>query len=200
MLDKTVPFHSIIMKREYSKPSAKITLPAGYKARTYQKGDEIAWAEIETQVLEFENTDQALQCHSYYLSQLDELKERQWFIEAPNGKPVATATAWYTQTEKGRIPVVHALGCLPEYQGKGLGRAAAIKMLESFYRLDKHADVWLDTQTWSYRAIGIYLSLGFIPMKTATYNETPNEFNEALPILHSKMKCEIYNTFLQTAQ
>lgn len=199
MLDKTIPYHSIIMKRPYGKVLKQVNLPDGFTVRNYLPGDENGWAEIETLVLEFEDISQALTCHSHYLSQLEELCKRQWFVIAPNGVPAATATAWWTQTAKGRVPVVHALGCRPEYQGNGLGKAIAIKMLETFYELEKGEDVWLDTQTWSYQAIGLYLDLGFIPLKEVTYNSVVNEYTQALPALETRMTSKQYRRFIELA-
>lgn len=200
MLDKSVPFHTIIMKRPYKKAPTQISLPEGFTVRTYKPGDELAWAEIETLVLEFENVQQGLDCHKGYLSNIDELSKRQWFVVSPNGLVIATATAWWTQTSKGTIPIVHALGCRPDFQGKGLGKAVAAKMLESFYELEQDKEVWLDTQTWSYKAIGLYLDLGFIPVKKESYDSTKNEYEQALPILKEHMKNELFKRFIETAE
>lgn len=200
MLDKSIPFHTIIMKRPYKKVPNRITLPEGFTVRTYEAGDEIGWAEIETLVLEFDSVQQALNCHKGYLSNIDELKKRQWFAVSPSGILAATATAWWTQNRKGNIPVVHALGCRPEFQGKGLGRAVATKMLEAFYELEQDKEVWLDTQTWSYKAIGLYLDLGFIPTKKEVYDSTKNEYEQALPILEKYMRKEMFKKFVETAE
>ncbi len=196
MLDKSIPFFQIIMRRKYGGPDIIPSLPEGYSIRGYKKGDEIAWAEIEASVLEFENVEQALECHKGYDSRSDELPLRQWFVIGSDGIAVATATAWYIIQDGIRIPVVHALGCRPEYQGKGLGMAVAAKMLESFYRLEPNRDIWLDTQTWSYKAIGIYMKLGFIPMKTDTYQGINNDYYDALPVLKQKMRPEEYKKFV----
>jgi GNAT superfamily N-acetyltransferase len=199
MLDKTVPFYTIIMKRPYVKVPTPITLPEGYKIRNYKPGDEVSWAEIQTAVLEFDNIEQALNCHHGYLSRMGDLTKRQMFVESPNGILIATATAWYDESPQGKIPVVHALSCRPEYQGNGFGRAIAIKMLECFDELDNGLDVCLDTQTWSYKAVELYLSLGFVPMKQAVFNETRNEYEKALPVLEKCMRRESYKQFVETA-
>jgi GNAT superfamily N-acetyltransferase len=200
MLDKSVPFHTIIMKRPYKNAPKQISMPEGFTVRTFKPGDEIGWAEIETLVLEFDSMQQALDCHKGYLSYIDELRKRQWFAVSPNGIIAATATAWWTPTPKGNIPVVHALGCRPEFQGQGLGRVVATKMLESFYELEQDKEVWLDTQTWSYKAIGLYLELGFIPVKKDVYNSTKNEYEQAVPILKEHMKEELFQCFIETAE
>lgn len=61
-------------------------------------------------------------------------------------------------------------------------------------------DVWLDTQTWSYKALGLYLNLGFIPMKNAVYNGVPNEFDAAVAVLKGKMREDKYRIFIERAK
>lgn len=199
MLDRSVPFHTIILMRPYQPAPEQPALPGGFTLRAYTDGDEYGWARIETEVLEFPSESSALDCHRHYMDSVDELKRRQWFIISPEGDYAATATAWWTNGENGRIPVVHALACRPKYQGLGLGRAVAARMLETFYQLEPNRDVWLDTQTWSYRAVGLYLKLGFIPMKTAVYNKTPNEYAAALPILKEHMRADAFERFVTSA-
>ena len=60
--------------------------------------------------------------------------------------------------------------------------------------------MWLDTQTWSWRAVGLYLSLGFYPLKTAVYNGAANEYQAALPILHARMRPELFDQFVRLAR
>ena len=199
MLDKSIPFHTIIMKRPYSKINNIYTLPKGYSLKSYEPGDEMQWAEIETSVLEFDSVEKALECHKGYLDRVQDLRKRQWFVKSDSGILAATATAWTIEHNGKKIPVVHALACRPEYQGRGLGKAVAAKMLEVFYELDEGCDIWLDTQTWSYQAIGLYMDLGFIPMRTAVFIETENEFEKACPILQQKMTKEQYIKFIDIA-
>lgn len=60
-------------------------------------------------------------------------------------------------------------------------------MMDCFGKLMPGCDVWLDTQTWSYKAIGIYRSLGFEIMKTETFNEVKNEFDLAMKVLKANL-------------
>ena len=119
---------------------------------------------------------------------------RQLFIiDDTTGKAVSTATAWYMEKENQKIGVVHGISCLPQYQAKGLGRIAAAYMMDCYYRLMPECQVWLDTQTWSYKAIGIYL-------KKATYNEVPNEFEEIARVLNGKMREDKFKQFMELAE
>ncbi len=199
MLDKTVPFHTIIMKRAYSKPPEEEKLPDGYHIRNYNEGDEVAWANIEKSVLEFDTIEEAVRCYDYYKQYPERLNTCQWFVEAPNHTLVATATAWFSEYNGKKTPCVIALACLPEYQGLHLGKSVAIKMLESFYKYDVGKEVYLDTQTWSYKAIGLYLSLGFVPLKTETYNDCKNEYSQATQVLKAHMRKDMYDKFVESS-
>lgn len=47
MLDKTIPYYHVLMKREEGKPLCRFMLPAQYKFTVFKSGDEKEWAEIE---------------------------------------------------------------------------------------------------------------------------------------------------------
>ena len=85
-------------------------------------------------------------------------------------------------------------------QSRGLGRAAAAHMMQCFHTLMPRCEVWLDTQTWSYKAIGIYLDLGFIPMKTAVLNGVPNEYDAAVQAMKGTMRDDVYRKFTESAE
>jgi GNAT superfamily N-acetyltransferase len=176
-------------------------LPEGFSLRPYQKGDENDWADIQVAVTEFPDRAEALKCYDLYWQHMDELIKRQLFIiDDAVGKAVSTATAWYMDKDGQRIGVVHGFSCLPQYQSKGLGRIAAAYMMERYHRLMPGCPVWLDTQTWSYKAVGIYMDLGFIPMKKAVYNDVPNEFDEAVNTLRGVMREDKFKQFLRLAE
>lgn len=201
MLDKTIDFSSIIMKCQNNCITEAPTIPKGIKVRYYEDGDEKTWAEIQTAVGEFSNESEALKCFELYKTNITELKKRQLYIvDKSNGCITATATAWFSEKNNQQIGVVHALSCLPKYQSLGLGRFVAAQMMYCFYDLMPGEEIWLDTQTWSYKAVGIYMDLGFIPMKTATFNEVPNEYDKAVRVLKDKMRPDIYQRFINTAE
>jgi len=201
MLDKSIEFHSIIMRCKNDHKPVVLPLPEGFSMHYYNSGDEQSWAEIETSVGEFESVEQGKECFKHYLNNLDELKKRQvYIVDESTGKYVATATAWFGKKGNDDIGVVHALSCLPQYQSKKLGKIAASYLMDCFYRLMPGKEIWLDTQTWSYKAIGIYLNLGFEVMKTATFNEVANEYDLAMKVLKGKMREDIYQRILLEAK
>lgn len=198
MLDKSIPFHTIIMRSNNLLKVKPDALPEGFSVRFYEPGDEIHWARIQYEVGEFYSIEDALKCFSHYLDYEDELRKRQvYIVDDTTNTPVATATAWYSELDGKEIGVVHALSCLPSYQALGLGRIAATYMMECFHKVMPESEVWLDTQTWSYKAIGIYLDLGFVPVKTATFNETANEYEKARNAMKDKMRADVYKKFCE---
>lgn len=72
--------------------------------------------------------------------------------------------------------------------------------MDGFYRFMPGVPVWLDTQTRSYKAVGIYMEMGFVPMKTATYSEVPNEYEEALRGMKGKMREDKCKQFIELAE
>ena len=60
MLDKSIPYHDVLMRRDAGKPLPVQPLPEGFHFVPFNPGDEMDWAEIETSVGEFASTDDAL--------------------------------------------------------------------------------------------------------------------------------------------
>jgi len=188
MLDKTIPYHDLIMCRRAGTPLPAAIWPAGYRLVGFAAGDEHAWAEIESAVLEFDSQAEALAYfRKEYLPFLPELERRAFFVQAADGRKVGTATIWWEYTGKRRVPAVHWVGVHPAYQGLGLGKALVNQAMQEFLAIEGDVDIYLHTQTWSYRAIGIYLQAGFRLLPSGTYANHVNRYEQALPILQQKL-------------
>lgn len=59
--------------------------------------------------------------------------------------------------------------------------------------------IWLETQTWSWKAICLYLDVGFVPRMRTTFNETPNDFFVSYEIISSKIGSETSKRILELA-
>ena len=163
MLDKSVPYVEMLMRRKAGTAFEEYPLPEGYSYALYQAGDEIAWAKIEASVLEFDDEIEALlYFQEDWLPYKREIERRCLFIVAPNGEKVATATAWWGYTGVKRSPWIHWVAVKPEHQGKGLGKALASRVLRLLLDMEGDKDVYLNTQTWSHKAVGIYEKIGFV--------------------------------------
>lgn len=190
MLDKTIPYLNILMKREKGKQVIDYDLPDGFKFTFFEAGDEIEWAEIETSVGEF---DRALDALVYFqkgfIPYIKELERRCLFVENHEGLKVATLTMWWDYTGIRRDPWIHWVAVRPEYQGMGLGKAIVSKGMRLMIEIEGDRDVYLHTQTWSYKAIGIYKSVGFkITTEKGLAGYENNEYNEAIQLLEKMGK------------
>lgn len=54
--------------------------------------------------------------------------------------------------------------------------------------LEGDKEVFLHTQTWSYKAIGLYLKTGFELVKSGSFGSYQNDFGKAEMILKEKVK------------
>jgi hypothetical protein len=60
MLDKSVPYYDVLMKREKGATLPLVALAEGFRFVFYKAGDENEWAEIEASVGEFSRAVDAL--------------------------------------------------------------------------------------------------------------------------------------------
>lgn len=188
MLDKSIPYYNLIMKRKAGSPIPSGVLPEGYRFVPYTAGLEADWAAIETSVGEFDSVQEALEYFQKgYLSYPKEAERRTIFVQSEDGKLVATATAWWNYTGERRDPALEWIATLPEYQGLGIGKAIVFEAMKKMLTIEGDRDIYLHTQTWSYQAIGIYLQAGFEFMKEGAFNHYENDYDKALPYLKEKM-------------
>jgi ribosomal protein S18 acetylase RimI-like enzyme len=87
-------------------------------------------------------------------------------------------------------PSLHWLSVKPEYQGQGLGKALIYKCLQILNHTEGNKDVYLHTQTWSYKAVGLYLYTGFDFLKTESFANYINEYEKAEPIIRDRLKAK----------
>lgn len=168
MLDKSVPYIDIVMRRPAMQPPAAPVLPEGYRFVLFgeegcpDKSCMRNWAGIETSVLEFPDEQAA---EEYFLREfmpyIDEVRERMIFIVSPEGKKVGTATAWRKNFNGLHTPWVHWVAVKPQYQGQGLGHAIISETIRLLYKKHGYRDYYLHTQTWSHKAVLLYESAGF---------------------------------------
>ena len=95
MLDKSIPYAEIWMKRAHKSTPIQPVQSDNYSLRSYQAGDERHWARIETSVGEFDNEAEALAYfEKEFMPEQAQLGQRMFFALDQSGTPVGTATAW----------------------------------------------------------------------------------------------------------
>jgi ribosomal protein S18 acetylase RimI-like enzyme len=130
----------------------------------YTMGDDRYWTEIETSSGEFDKTEDAyIKFQNEFLRDgfEAELCKRCIFIEDGNGRKVATAMAWNRGKDGKHYARLHWIAVHADYQGLGLGKAVISEAVRLLIELEGDVDIYLSTQTWSYKAISIYQKFGF---------------------------------------
>lgn len=208
MLDKSLPYFRVILKRQpgaalpgSSQPAATLpdmslwgatlpgalpgSFPAGYSFVFYQPGDEQAWAEIETSVDEFVQVSDALAYFARdYLPLQNELKRRTLFVQTVGGEKVATFTAWWNYTGARRYPFMHWVAVKPEYQGLGLGKAIIAEGVRLMVAIEGDCVMYIPTQTWSHKAIRLYRWAGFeLEAEEPAPGGFVNQTAQAIPVI-----------------
>ena len=186
MIDRTIPYYHIIMRCDRVLPM-EVKLPEGYAIRTYQPGDEDAWADLMCAVGEQTSpADARAEFVQRYLTGAART-DRIFFAVDAAGTIVGTAIAW----DDG-LRVLHWLAVHPEHQGKGLGKALCQTALRLFRREDNALPVYLHTQPWSWKAILLYIKLGFKPQPLDTFSGHANQYAQAMETLRTLVTPEQY--------
>jgi ribosomal protein S18 acetylase RimI-like enzyme len=189
MLDKSIPYYNVIMKRVKEKPFAICGLPDSFSFSGYKKGDEKYWAVIEHSVGEFATIKEGLHFFKKnYLPFESETVKRVFFLNTADHKKIGTITAWWNETPKLRICSIHWVAIKPEYQSKGLGRPLINYGVQKLLELEGNTDIYLHTQTWSYKAIALYIKEGFQISELETFGGYRNDFKDAMPVLREKWR------------
>jgi GNAT superfamily N-acetyltransferase len=199
VLDRSIPYFNILMVRRAGTPlPPRLPLPAGFAFRPFHDGDEVDWAEIEASVGEFAEPASALaRFRREYLPAGEDALRRVFFIRYADGAAAATATAWWNTLGGRRVPSLHWVAVRPSLQGGGLGRALIFEAVRRMHGLEGDVDFCLHTQTWSYRAVGLYLRAGFRFLTEGTLDGYANDYAQALPLLREKMGENLRPEWLQ---
>ena len=201
--DKSLPKESIVMMlpavRAQQVPAP--TLPEGYSFRLYQPGDAALWARIAVVCGEYDDEAAAeASFQQMFLSEEEELRRRCVFVIAPDGTAVATSMAWMLEENGRRYARMHWVMNDPAHQGKGIGRAVVTWMIRRLCELEPGLDQYLDTQTWSHKAIGLYLRIGIRPVrKTHPVLRSVNDYDEAVEVLRGVLPEEMLTLFVNEA-
>ena len=199
MLDKSIPYKNIIMRADSFSEKKAFHLPQGFSCKAFSLGDEPHWAEVEASVGEFDSSEEALvYFEKKYLPELENLKQRCRFIIAPDGSYAATCTAWTGLQDSQTIGALHWLAVRPEYQRKGLARVLVQEIMQIFNDLDEFP-VYLHTQTWSHAAVLLYCHAGFRILKFGSFDDSANDYSQAMAILKDAVTPEAYTFLLRNS-
>jgi len=164
MLDKSIPFIGVIMVKTNTAEYPRFQLPEGYSFSGYREGFEAQWADIIHSVGETDTLGKARDIFEReFMPYPDLLPKQCLFVLDQGGRAVATASLWHGDHFGKSLKRVHWVATRPEHQGKGLVKALMTKLLDVYNELGFKDFIYLTTQTWSYKAINIYMKFGFEP-------------------------------------
>ncbi|MBQ3157620.1 MAG: bifunctional phosphoribosyl-AMP cyclohydrolase/phosphoribosyl-ATP diphosphatase HisIE [Clostridia bacterium] len=191
MIDRSIPYFNIIMRCDRILPM-EIKLPEGYSIRPYQPGDEAAWADLEYAAGEFTDREAALKLFTERYLAEPSLTDRIFFAVAPDGTIAGSAIAWAHDPRDMGLRALHWVVVAEAHQRKGLGKALCQTCLRLFRREDNALPVYLHTQPWSWKAILLYIKLGFKLQPQDTFYTYENQYAQAMETLKGIVTPEQY--------
>jgi len=181
VLDRTIPFYNTILRCDTYQHS-DVVLPEGFSIVPYNSGYEKAWAELECSIGDFESLEEA---ESYFIStylQNRPLINNILFLLNEDNLIVGSCIAWQDKRKESIVSSLHWLVVNEEYQGRGLGKALCYATMNRF-KEQGNFPVYVHTQPWSWKAIFLYLSIGFKLQKTDMFSHYENEYYKAMTAL-----------------
>lgn len=189
-LDKNIPFYNVILKCENRKNSV-ITLKAGYRFKNYETGDENSWAKLEYEIGDFNSVNEAKEYFIDNYCKNKEIRKRCFFVLNSENEIVGSCIAWNDKKENENVGSLHWLVVSPKERNRGLGKALCQKVLNFFHEKNEFP-VYIHTQPWSYKAILLYIDLGFKIQISDTFGSYKNEYIEAMKALSNILPKDQY--------
>lgn len=190
MMDKSIEFYKILMRRKTGVDLVEFKLPVGYSFKLYTEGDAKFWADIEHSVQEFDTRKSARgYFEKRYLPYNDELEKRCMFVEDSKGIKIATFTVWWEYLGSRRYPWISWVAVKPEHQRKGIGKALIYRGMKLLLDIEGDVEAYLKTQTWSYKAINIYKEQGFeIVKEVLDPNWNSSDYDKMMSVLRKHLR------------
>lgn len=139
----------------------KLELPPGYDMRTYQKGDEVHWANIISD--SFGGKRRNAQDTYHEITGQERFVLEGLYFATYEGTPVGTACAWRQTLDETEVGYVHMVGVVSAHTGHKLGKWVSLAVL-TYFRDYGFKCAMLDTDDFRTPAIKTYLNLGFVPV------------------------------------
>ena len=192
MVDGSIPYYNLILKCKKI-CTTPVSLPEGYSFKMYTEGDEKHWAKLEYEIGDFSSVEEAeMYFKTNYCNQIDELKKRCVFVVDSYGNIVGSCIAWHDSKGNDMVASLHWLVVSPKHQGKHIGLALCQKVLDIFSEYNE-TPIYIHSQPWSYKAILLYIKLGFKIQKTDTFSHYENQYEQAIKTLENLLPESQFN-------
>ena len=184
MLDRSIPYYNIIMKKNAPTTFAVPALPPQFELHSYRPDVAQQWAELEYEIGDYPSVQEASAYFAKtYLGRPGLLAQRGVFVSDKNsGCLVGACIAWFDDQNGTPVSSLHWLITKEAYHGRGIGSALIAAAL-NIYEQENAFPVYLHTQPWSYQAIRLYHKFGFQLMKQESFAGYENQYALAVPVL-----------------
>lgn len=181
MLDRTIPFYNAILRCDHYQ-DREVVLPCGFSIVPYEKGFEKAWAELEYAIGDFDSLDEAEDYFVKTYLQNQAFFSNILFLVGPDKSVVGSCIAWQDKRQDTYVSSLYWLVVDEKYHGMGLGRALCCAVMD-IYQAQESLPVYIHTQPWSWKAIFLYLSLGFKLQKSDSFSHYENQYEAVMATL-----------------
>ncbi|MBO5462538.1 MAG: GNAT family N-acetyltransferase [Clostridia bacterium] len=184
MIDRSISYYNLILKCN-DICTTPVSLSEVYNFKMYDAGDEKYWAKLEYEIGDFLSIEEAeMYFKANYCNQIDELEKRCVFVVDDKGNVVGSCIAWHDLKGNNTVASLHWLVVSPKYQGKHIGLVLCKKVMDIFNERGE-TPIYIHTQPWSYKAILLYIKLGFKIQKTDTFSHYENQYEQAIKTLEN---------------
>lgn len=184
VLDTSVPHIPVLMVLGPHEPVRAVTLPEGYRLVSWDPRFREPWARLHATLGQLPSLEEGLAYFDRTYGADRGALARQMIVAVDGrGELVGTSSLWTGEHFGEPRLRVHWVGVDPAHQRRGLARALVLETMRRYDELVPSGDpaLYLTTQTESWPACGLYLSLGFLPYRGPLppgFSADPDTFGE----------------------
>jgi len=160
-LDRSIPHIGVLMDKTDTAEYPRHTLPAGYAFSHYKPDLEAQWAALHFEVGQTDSLEEAEAIFKNDFAGRD--IGRMLFVLDQNNELAGTGCLWDGNHFGTTLQRLHWIAVSPRHQGRGIAKAVVSKLLDVYNELGYADYIYLTSQTWSYRALRLYMGFGFRP-------------------------------------
>lgn len=163
-MDTSIPHIGVIMEKMNTAEYPKIQLPAGFSFASYSDEFKEEWAQMQFEVEQVNSLEEGKsEFHECYINHKAEIMDTCVFVTACDGNLAGVALLCDGNLFGDARKRVHWVTVAPTYQNRGICGAMLTKLMDIYNECGFEKGIYLTSQTWSYKAIGIYKKFGFTP-------------------------------------
>lgn len=183
-LDTSVAHYPVLMVLGPHETPREVTLADGYRFEPWDPRHKDAWVRLHVTLGQLPSIEEGLSYFERtYEADPEALGRQMVLVCDDSGALVGTSSVWAGEHFGERRLRVHWVGVDPAHQRRGIARALVLRTIALFDELVPSGEppLYLTTQTESWVACGLYLSLGFAPYRGAMpprFSACPETFEE----------------------